>query len=102
MLLDLELEALSKYLSPNKLKLQSKGVESVVSRVLNLRERLPDVSHEMFCQTLAGAFRQKWIPTNMGQERRVNEKLLTFNELSKIPKLMDLYEGYKRWEWRFG
>ena len=57
MLIDLELTALQKYLSPNKEKLQSKGVESVVSRVVNLRELLPDISHEMWCQSLAGAFR---------------------------------------------
>ena len=24
------------------------------------------------------------------------------SELSKIDKLMELYESYKRWEWRFG
>jgi lipoate-protein ligase A len=38
MLLDLDLTALDKYLSPNKLKLQSKGVDSVVARVMNLKE----------------------------------------------------------------
>ena len=48
MLIDLDLEALDRYLSPNKAKLQSKGVESVVSRVMNLRERVPEISHEMF------------------------------------------------------
>jgi lipoate-protein ligase A len=36
MLLNLELDALLKYLNPNKLKLISKGVDSVVSRVMNL------------------------------------------------------------------
>lgn len=57
MLLDLDLTALDKYLSPNKLKLKSKGVDSVVSRVMNLKERLPHISHEMYSQALAGAFR---------------------------------------------
>ena len=48
MLLDLDLTALDKYLSPNKLKLQSKGVDSVIARVMNLKERVPHISHEMY------------------------------------------------------
>jgi lipoate---protein ligase len=24
------------------------------------------------------------------------------SELEQIPKLMEIYEGYKKWEWRFG
>lgn len=36
MLLSLELDALAKYLNPSKAKLQSKGVDSVISRVMNL------------------------------------------------------------------
>jgi len=96
MLLDLDLTALDRYLSPNKAKLQSKGVDSVVSRVLNIKERVPDVSHEMFSQSLAGAFRQKW--NNM----RPKERMLRVSDLHKIDKLMEIYEGYKRWDWRFG
>jgi lipoate-protein ligase A len=38
MLLDLELDALTKYLNPNKAKLLSKGVDSVIQRVINLKE----------------------------------------------------------------
>ena len=45
MLLNLELDALSKYLSPNKKKLESKGVDSVVSRVMNLSEVNPQIDH---------------------------------------------------------
>ena len=41
MLLDLELTALGNYLNPNKKKLESKGVDSVISRVMNLKEIAP-------------------------------------------------------------
>jgi len=41
MLLNLELNALQKYLNPNKKKLESKGVNSVISRVMNLAEIAP-------------------------------------------------------------
>ena len=52
MLLDLELGALGKYLNPNKKKLESKGVDSVVSRVMNLSEINSDINHETFCSAL--------------------------------------------------
>lgn len=52
MLLDLELTALGKYLNPNKKKLESKGVDSVVSRVMNLREVAPTIDHESYCTSL--------------------------------------------------
>jgi len=96
MLLSLDLQALQKYLNPNKAKLVSKGVDSVVSRVMNLAEKVPDISHEQFSQALAGAFRQKW------HDRQLNERLLTVSELQQIPQLMEIYEGLNRWEWRFG
>lgn len=46
MLLNIDLDAVEKYLSPNKLKLKSKGIESVRARVMNLSEIVPDISHE--------------------------------------------------------
>ena len=52
MLLDLELGALGKYLNPNKKKLESKGVDSVVSRVMNLAEINRDINHQTYCSAL--------------------------------------------------
>lgn len=52
MLLHLELGALGKYLNPNKKKLESKGVDSVVSRVMNLTEANPKIDHAGFCEAL--------------------------------------------------
>lgn len=52
MLLDLELGALGKYLNPNKKKLESKGVDSVISRVMNLTEANPEINHSKFCEAL--------------------------------------------------
>lgn len=44
-----DFQALNKYLNPNKKKLESKGVDSVISRVMNLQEEYPHVNHESFC-----------------------------------------------------
>ena len=60
MLLDLELGALQKYLNPNKKKLESKGVSSVISRVMNLKEAVPSITHESFSDALEQAFVDKW------------------------------------------
>jgi lipoate-protein ligase A len=96
MLLNLELNALSKYLNPNKKKLESKGVSSVVSRVMNLSEIQPNINHEIFCASLENAFANKWQP------HPINKVLLKESDLRKIPKLMEIYESSSKWEWRFG
>jgi lipoate-protein ligase A len=44
--------ALQKYLNPNKKKLESKGIDSVISRVANLTEIHPTLSHSSFCREL--------------------------------------------------
>ena len=60
MLLDLDLNALEKYLSPNKLKLISKGVDSVKGRVINLTKLNPSINHDNFCTALAEEFELRW------------------------------------------
>lgn len=96
MLLDLELNALSRYLNPSKAKMQSKGVDSVVSRVVNLTEVCPDINHANFCESLEEQFAQKW------PDLPINRSVLSEKSLKEIPQLMSLYESYSKWEWRFG
>jgi len=86
MLLDLELGALAKYLNPNKKKLESKGVTSVVSRVMNLREAVPDITHESWNAALERAFLKKW------QDMPVNKVTLGESELRQVPQLASIYE----------
>jgi len=92
----LELGALGKYLNPSKKKLASKGVDSVVSRVMNLREAIPDVTHESWNAALERAFNTKWegIPSN--------KVVLKESDLRQVPELMRIYEKSAEWDWRFG
>lgn len=96
MLLDLELGALGKYLNPNKKKLESKGVDSVVSRVMNLKEAIPDISNDSFNSALEQAFMRKWegVP--------VNRTVLSTSDLREVPQLMEIYNQSAEWDWRFG
>jgi lipoate-protein ligase A len=97
MLLDLELNALGKYLNPSKAKLASKGVESVVSRVINLKQLAPEITHESFCDAIEETFVRKW-DTGAG----INKRTLSVKELEQIPELMEIYRESEAWEWRFG
>lgn len=57
-LVDTDLQALQRYLTPNKLKLQAKGIASVGARVMNLRERFGDFDHDVLCNALVAEFRE--------------------------------------------
>ncbi len=56
LLISADLERLSRYLSPSKLKLQAKGVSSVRSRVANLRDFRPDLTVCQVKEALKAAF----------------------------------------------
>ena len=100
MLLHLELGALQKYLNPNKKKLESKGVDSVIARVMNLRELVPDINHDSFCKSVEDKFIEKW--ADHKGNVKVNRQNLKSHDLLKIPELAEIYDGYSKWEWRFG
>lgn len=97
MLLHLQLDALGQYLSPNKAKLQSKGVDSVVSRVINLQDLNKDINHDTFCQAVEDKFLEKY-----AQGKEINRRTLSVAELEQIPKLMEIYKRSEDWHWRFG
>ena len=100
MMLHLELGALQKYLNPNKKKLESKGVDSVIARVMNLRDIVPEIDHNSFCKSVEDQFIRKW--SDQSVDVKVNRQSLKGELLLKIPELAEIYEGYSKWEWRFG
>lgn len=58
LMVDVDREKMGRYLNPSKAKLSSKGVDSVRSRVVNLKELAPDTTIELLSQKLAEAFGQ--------------------------------------------
>lgn len=61
-LFNVSTEALKQYLNPNKAKLQSKGITSVIARVMNLNEKHPQLNHELFCAALEKRFVEHYKP----------------------------------------
>ena len=55
LMVDVDLEMVQRYLSPSKAKLAAKGVDSVRSRVVNLREFVPELTIEQLSDALTAA-----------------------------------------------
>lgn len=97
-LLDLDLNALQKYLNPHKLKLQSKGVDSVVSRVQNLKEVIPDISHDKLCDSLIQEFIQTF--GDSGDENIPIENV-NLQDMQLNPDWRKEYDILHNWDFRF-
>jgi lipoate-protein ligase A len=60
MLISCNFDDVSKYLNPNKKKLISKGVDSVVQRVLNLKDLVPSLTTDHWEHELVKQFKNKY------------------------------------------
>ncbi|MBR6523221.1 MAG: lipoate--protein ligase [Clostridia bacterium] len=79
-------DILAKVLNVNELKIKSKGIASVKSRVTNIRKHC-DISIDEFCELLF-------------KSAEGTRYQLTQTDLSEIKKLQT--EKYETWEWNFG
>ncbi len=95
LLIDTDLTKLGRYLVPREKKLASKGIRSVRSRVMNLKEEAPLISHDLICKAIIEEFSKKY-----GQSCEV--ETLDLNFLSHQPSFMKSYEKLKDWHWRIG
>ena len=71
-LLNVNFESLKDYLNPSKPKLKSKGVDSVVSRVINLCELNPSLDHEKVGIALKEEFKRAHPDSEVVQETVLN------------------------------
>ncbi len=70
LLIDVKTDVMAKYLTVSPLKLQAKGVSSVKSRVLNLKEACPNLTVAALSQALITAFGQIYnsVPKQLGAD----------------------------------
>lgn len=92
LLVCVDMERLSRYLTPSKAKLSTKGVESVRSRVVNLSELCDDLSIPTLKSSLLAAF---------GQVYGLPVQLLTSADL-ETAAIKRLESHYRSWEWKYG
>ena len=96
-LLNVDLNKMQRYLNPNKLKLISKGVDSVKSRVLNLNEIFPSLNRDLVNREIEREF------LAYHNIRENFDKIILEDEKEcKIPKINELFNYYNTWEWKFG
>ncbi len=90
-LISADMQKLSRYLAPSKMKLEAKGVKSVVSRVTNLADRNPDLNVEKMKTALIEAFTEEYGDAAPRGENAVD-----------LERLGGIRARYASWEWRFG
>ncbi len=89
-LVDANMDKLSKYLKVSKEKIISKGIDSIRSRVINLKAIKEDITIENLKDNLKNSF----LDIYKGRSE------IEYIEDQEVIK--KLYEKYSSWEWRYG
>lgn len=92
LMVNVNMQDLSKYLNVSKEKLKSKGVDSVKSRVINLSSLCKDITIASLKEKLIEAFGETYncIPDKL-DEKDIDEKIL-----------QERIEEFQSWQWRYG
>ncbi len=93
LLVNVDMENLSKYLNVSKKKIESKGIKSVKSRVINLKELNSKIDIESLKKELMESF---------SNEYSVPSKIIQITSKKDIPDIESLYEKYSSKNWIFG
>lgn len=88
-LIDSDLSKLVKYLQISKEKIESKGIDSVRSRVINLKSKNPSMNVEDMKNSLVKSFIHLYGGTG--------EKMSIHND----EIIENLYKKYSSWDWRY-
>lgn len=100
-LLDVNMENLQSYLNVNKLKLISKGIDSVRSRVLNLRQKYNHLSAQIVFDQMERSFVDYYDTTEVERLELGNENCR--NEDSRMEtEVKRIYNELSSWDWKFG
>ena len=92
LLVDVDMDKLSRYLNPSKAKLQAKGVDSVRSRVVNLKEMNPEITIEKLKAAMATAFEKVYaLPCSMLDDQMLDRDAIEL-----------LRQRNASWDWNYG
>lgn len=92
LLVDVNMDKLGRYLTPSKAKLEAKGVQSVRSRVINLKDLCPTLTCEILAQYMQSAF---------GKVYGFTPEVLTFNAEDEAA-VSESAKTLAGWDWLYG
>lgn len=95
LMLDVDFSRLQACLQPNDKKLESKGVRSVSSRVVNLAELAGGLDHNTIMDALYNEFENH-------HQGRSDVWYWDKSALGRYPELNQHYQWLASWDWRFG
>lgn len=95
LLLSADMQRLGDYLNPDEKKLQAKGITSVRSRVTNLNQIKPDITHEAVCNAIMAAFYVYY-----GEQ--VEAEFISPEHFENLPGFAERFEKQSSWAWNFG
>ena len=93
LLVDADMLKLSEYLNPSKQKIVSKGVDSVRSRVVNLKELNASITIEDLKTSVLKSFQETY--GKIALYTKYEEDVVNNEELR------ELYEKYSSWQWLY-
>jgi lipoate-protein ligase A len=93
LLIDADLTKLAQYLTVSKKKLISKGINSVVSRVVNLKEINSNISVKAISLAIQESFMKNYGECKLN---KINEESILDEKFDK------LLQKYSSWEWIYG
>ncbi|WP_368490928.1 lipoate--protein ligase [Clostridium sp. BJN0013] len=92
LLIDVDMEHMAKYLNVSKEKLQSKSVNSIRSRVVNLKKLSSSLTIDKMCEKLIEAFGEVYgLKPKPFHESRIQKEELEI-----------LKEKFESWKWKYG
>lgn len=89
-LVDVDLEKMSGYLTVSPLKLESKGIDSVLSRVINLKEISPQLTTESLKTSLIESFNEFY--------KTEAQRIILNENTTDVAKYIEKYDS---WEWNY-
>lgn len=97
LLVEADMKRLSQYLTPDKRKLQAKGITSVAARVMNLQDEFPEVNHAALEEALFAEFREIYQVPDLTPEV-VGED----SPIASEPGFVQIRAQFGDKEWRLG
>lgn len=94
MLINVDMTKLGDYLTASKLKLKSKGIDSVKSRVVNLMDIDPKINVDKIIKAFIIAYDKRY---EFSEIEYFNKDKINDN-----PEIMEKVNRYKSWDWVYG